>query len=87
MLRNSILYSVETCYNMTEHEIRALEKCEESFMRNIFKLNRNAPISMMYLEAGIILCRFEVMKKIWMRATYYPNTPHIGGVLIEMSTQ
>ena len=62
ILRGSILYASETYYNLTERNIRNLERIEENFMRKILKTKRSCPIIQMYLELGQWPARFEIMK-------------------------
>ena len=70
MLRNSILYSIETCYNLTENEVRKIEKCEEIYLRHLLKQSRKVQISQLYLETVWKLCRFEIMKRKLMYLHY-----------------
>ena len=62
-LRSSILYSAETYYNLKEKEIRTLERIEENFLRKLFKTTKGCPISQLYLEAGHLPARFEILRK------------------------
>ena len=62
ILRGSILYASETYYNLTERNIRILERIEENFMRKILKTKRSCPINQMYLELGQWPARFEIKK-------------------------
>ena len=62
MLRSSILYGSETYYNLKEGEIRALERIEEGFMRQLLKTTKGCPIVQMYLDLGHIPARFDIMK-------------------------
>ena len=62
ILRSSILYGSETYYNLKEGELRALERIEESFMRQLLKTGKGCPIVQMYLELGHIPARFGIMK-------------------------
>ena len=68
ILRPSILYSIETCYNLTENEMRKLEQVEEDFLVQLAKTKKTCPKSQLYLEFGIYPCRFEVMK---LRILFY----------------
>ena len=52
ILRGSILYASECYYNLTENELRRIEKIEERYIRKVFKTGRNCPIAQMYLEFG-----------------------------------
>ena len=63
ILRSSILYASEAYYNVKETELRALEQIEENYLRKLFKTTRTCPISQLYLEAGHMPARFEIIKK------------------------
>ena len=52
ILRGSILYAGECYYNLTENNLRRIERIEEKFMRMIFKTSKSCPIVQMYLELG-----------------------------------
>ena len=62
MLRSSILYACEAYYNLKENELRQLERIEEGFLRKMFNTSKGCPIVQLYLEAGHIPARFEIMK-------------------------
>ena len=62
MLRSSILYGSETYYDLKEGELRALERIEESFMRQLLNTAKGCPIVQMY-RIRTYTC------KIW----YYKN--------------
>ena len=40
MLRGSILYASETYYNLTEKQLRSIEKIEEEYLRKILKTTK-----------------------------------------------
>ena len=63
ILRSSILYASEAYYNLKEHEIRALEKIEEHYLRKLFQTTKGCPISQLYLEAGQYPARFEIIRR------------------------
>ena len=63
ILRSSILYASEAYYNVKETELRALEQIEKNFLRKLFKTTRTCKISQLYLEAGHMPARFEILKK------------------------
>ena len=44
MLRGSILYASETYYNLTENQLRSIERIEEGFLRKILKTTKGCPI-------------------------------------------
>ena len=44
MLRSSILYGSETYYDLKENELRALERIEESYMRQLLGTTKGCPI-------------------------------------------
>ena len=58
MLRGSILYSVETYYNLKEDEIRTIEKIEESYMRNLLRTKNGCNLALLYIELGHQPARF-----------------------------
>ena len=62
VLRGSILYAAETYYNLTEKELRILEKIEETFMRKLFKTTAGCPVVQLYLELSQIPARFAIMR-------------------------
>ena len=68
-LRPIILYACETYYNLTETEVRQIERNEESYLRQIFSTPRSCPISQLYLESGEYPARFEVkrMKLLFLK--------------------
>ena len=57
LIRASILYASETCYNLTEKDFRSIEKIEEECLRKILDTGRNCPMSLLYLETGHIPAR------------------------------
>ena len=62
MLRGSILYSVETYYNLKEDEIRTIEKIEESYMRNLLGTKNGCNLALLYIELGHQPARFQIYK-------------------------
>ena len=62
MLRSSILYAAETYYNLKETELRALERIEENFLRQLLKTSEGCPIAQLYLEVGHKPTRFEIFR-------------------------
>ena len=64
LLRSSILYGSETMNNLKEVQWRELERIEESVMLKIFKTLRSCSRHLLYLEAGIIPARFQVMRQM-----------------------
>ena len=73
MLRNSILYASETYYNLKEVEIRAIERIEESFLRQLLKTSKGCPIAQLYLETGHQPARFEIIRR---RLLFLKNILH-----------
>lgn len=63
MLRSSILYASETYHNLSESEIRQLERIEESFLRQMLGTTRGCPLSQIYLETGVAPARYEIKKR------------------------
>ena len=62
ILRGSILYASETYYNLTENNLRNIEKIEEGFLRKILRTQKGCPISQLYLETGQWPARFQITK-------------------------
>ena len=75
MLRSSILYASETYYDLKETEIRALERIEENFLRQLLKTSRGCPISQLYLETGHQPARFEILRRrlLFMKSIIHEN--------------
>ena len=63
-----ISYSAEAYYNLTEVELREIEKIEEDFLRVLVSTERGCPISQLYFEFGLYPARFEIMK---MKIMFY----------------
>ena len=62
ILRPSLLYSLETCFNLTEKELRYIEKWDEDFMIELVNSLRSCPRIQLYLEFSVIPARFRIMK-------------------------
>ena len=73
ILRGSILYASECYYNLTENELRKIEKIEEQYMRKILQTRKTCPIAQMYLEYGQWPARFEIQKKRCLFLKYILN--------------
>ena len=73
ILRGSILYAIECYYNLTENELRKIEKIEEQYMRKILQTRKTCPIAQMYLEYGQWPARFEIQKKRCLFLKYILN--------------
>ena len=56
--------------NLSEHQIRQLERIEENFLRKVFKTPKSCPIIQLYLESGHTPARFEIQR---MRLLYLQN--------------
>ena len=75
MLRGSILYSIEMCYNFKEKELRQIERIEEEYMRKILNTSRGCPITQLYLEYGQYPARFEIQKRRLLYLKYILEQP------------
>ena len=62
ILRGSILYAGECYYNLSENNLRRIERIEEKYMRKVLNTPKSCPISQMYLELGQWPARFELQK-------------------------
>merc|ERR1712240_336844 len=52
MLLNGILYNCEAWHNISEEEIKILEKVDEYLLRSLVKAHSKVPLEFLYLEAG-----------------------------------
>ena len=62
ILRGSILYASETYYNLTEMQLRKVERIEEEYLRKVLKTSKGCPIVQMYLAVGQWPAQFEIQK-------------------------
>ena len=51
-------------YNLTEQELRALERIEESVLQAVFQTKRSCPRHILYLESGMIPARYQVHRQM-----------------------
>ena len=73
LLRSSILYAAETYYNLSEKELREIERIKKGFLRKLLKISKGCPIMQLYLMVGIIPERFQIMKMRIMFLKYMSN--------------
>ena len=64
MVRSSVLYGTEAMQNITEKEMRELERIEEDHLKNIFQVKTGiqVPLHLMYLELGQVPARYQVKR-------------------------
>ena len=62
IIRSTIIYGLETYYNLKENEFRVLEQIEEVFIRKLLKTSSGCPISQIDLKTGHVPARFEIYK-------------------------
>ena len=64
LIRSSVLYGTEAMYNVTENEIREIERIEEKQMKNIFKAETGiqVPLHIMYLDGGQVPARYQIKR-------------------------
>ena len=64
LIRSSVLYGAEAMYNITEKEMRELERIEEAQMKNIFQAETGiqVPLHIMYLDLGQIPARYQIKR-------------------------
>ena len=70
MLLNGILYNSEAWHNVSESEMKMLEKVDETLLRVMVKAHSKTPIEFLYLEAGAIPIRFIIKSR---RLLYHHN--------------
>ena len=63
LLLSSILLNSEAWVNLSETEIRSLEKTDEILLSRILECEANTSKTFKYLELGIYPLRFEIMKR------------------------
>ena len=56
------MYASDTYYNLTESQLRSIERIEETYLRKVLKTTKGCPIVQMYLEMGQWPARFEIQK-------------------------
>ena len=64
LIRTSILYSAETMYSLSESELRAIERIEESALQKVFKTKRSCPRHLLYLESGMYPARNQIHRQM-----------------------
>ena len=60
LLRSSILYGGETYYNLTERQLRMIEKMEEACLVKILDTGSKVQTALLYLETGQLPARFQI---------------------------
>ena len=60
MLLNGMLFNSEAWHNISEEEIKMLEKVDEYLLRSLAKGHSKLPVEFLYLEAGAIPVRFLI---------------------------
>ena len=63
ILINGMLFGGSAWYNITENNMRALEKIDESLLRQILGAHSKTPLEALYLELGCKPLRFYLMSK------------------------
>ena len=53
ILRGSILYASETYYNLTEMQLRKIERIEEEYLRKVLKTSKGCHIVQLYLAGTV----------------------------------
>ena len=75
LLINSMLFNSEAWYNVTNSEMRLLERIDEMLMRKILKAPRKTPKSLLYLELGFLPIRFIIRSRRLNFLHYILNEP------------
>ena len=60
LLISSLLSNSEAWHNLTEQDIRNLEKCDEELLSKILDTPRTTPKEVLYLELEVIPIRFII---------------------------
>ena len=70
LLLSSILLNSEAWINLSDKDIRVLEKADEMLLSRILESDSNTSNTFKYLELGIYPLRFELMKRTVMFLQY-----------------
>ena len=64
LVRSSIMYGTEAMYNITQKDLRELEKIEEDQMKHVFQVKTGiqVPLHIMYLDLGQVPARYQVKR-------------------------
>ena len=64
LIRSSVLYGTEAMYNITEKELREIERIEENQIKNIFKAETGiqVPLHAMYLDGGQVPAGYQIQR-------------------------
>ena len=62
MLLNCMLFNSEVWHNISENEVKMLEKVDEHLLRCLVKGHSKLPIEFLYLEAGAVPIKFYHIK-------------------------
>ena len=63
MLVNKMLFSSAAWYNLSEQNLRSLERVDESLLSQILSAHSKTPTEALYLELGCVPIRFKLMAK------------------------
>ena len=63
MLINGMLFCADVWYNVSEQNLRKMEKIDESLLRKIINAHSKTAIEALYLELGCFPIRFHLMSK------------------------
>ena len=55
-------FAIETYYNLTEKELKNMERIEEDCLRQLVDMQVSCSIHLLYLETGQVPARFLIQK-------------------------
>ena len=67
---NSILWNIETWYDVKQSEIEELEKVDRMLLKRILNVPASTPSALLYLEMGIIPLRYIIQARRLMFLRY-----------------
>ena len=70
MLINSLLFNAEAWYNVTDNDLKELEKADEILLRKILECPVTTPKEMLYLELACLPVKFIIMGRSTMFLQY-----------------
>ena len=63
MFLNELLYNSEACHSVTQEDVTALEKLDESLLRFLLGSHAKSPLEMLYLESGATPIKFVLTSR------------------------
>ena len=75
MLLNGMLFNSEVLHNISEDEVKILERVDEHLLRSLVKDHSKLPKEFLYLEAGAVPIRFIISSRRLLFLQTIPKRP------------